>query len=114
MSQQPQVLHARPTRQSASGPGDRVASPRDVARFFRDDCRTLHDSLQLEMVVAQYILRMCEVETPEGVPIGDATCAGVIADLERHGDPLSHSILRALAYLGSGDVATRAADAAAR
>src|SRR4051794_12153335 len=111
MSQEPQVLHAHPTRQRAGGPDDRVLTPRDVARFFRDDCRTLRNSLQLEMVVAQYILRMREVESPEGVPIGDATCAGVIADLERHGDSLSHSILRALAYLGSGDAATRASDA---
>jgi hypothetical protein len=105
---------ATPTRQSASGPGDRIANARDVAIYFREDCRPLRDSLQLEMVVAQYVLRMRDVRTPEGVPIGDATSAGVVAELERHGDELSHAILRGLAHLGSGHTASRSADAAAR
>jgi hypothetical protein len=94
--------------------GDRIASASEVANFFRDDCRTLRDSLQLEMVAAQYDVRMRDVFSPEGVPVGDAASAGAIAKLERHGDPLSHAILRALAYLGTGERARRAADAAAR
>lgn len=123
MSEQRQLRHADrhspirkavPTRPSSSGPGDRVASPRDVATYFREDCRKLRDSLQLEMVVAQYHLRMRGVLTPEGVPVGDAASAGVIADLERHGDPLSRAILRGLDYLGTGDAGKRAAEAVAR
>src|SRR4051794_1904384 len=114
MSQQPQVLHARPTRQSASGPGDRIASARDVARFLHDDCRPLRDSLQLEMVVAQYLVRMRDASSPEGVPVGDATTAAALADLERHADPLSHAIMRAVAYLGTDETGQRGADAVAR
>ena len=93
---------------------DRVASARDVAVYFRDDCRTLRDSLQLEMVVAQYLLQMRDVVTTAGVPVGDAAAAGVVLELELHGDPLSHSILRGLAYLATGDVRERSADAVAR
>jgi GNAT superfamily N-acetyltransferase len=48
------------------------------------------------------------------VPVGDAATAGIIADLEAHGDALSHAILRALAHLATGDPATRSADAVAR
>src|SRR4051794_39964986 len=123
MSELPQVQNAdrpspirkaAPTRRSASRPGDRIASARDVARYFREDCRTLRDSLQLEMVVAQYCLRLSSVLTPEGVPAGDALSAGVIAELERAGDPLSHVILRTLAHLGDGEVKRRSADAVAR
>jgi hypothetical protein len=101
------------TKKSASGP-DHVASARDVAIYFREDCRTLRDSLQLEMVVAQYDIRMAEVETPQGIPVGDAVSAGVVAELERHRDPLSHVILRGLEYLGRGATAERSAEAAAR
>src|SRR4051812_40760591 len=121
MSQQQQAPDARssirkavPTLQSSSGPGDRIAGAREVAGFFREDCRGLRDSLQLEMVVAQYHLRMSDGLTREGVPIGDALGAGVVAELERHGDPLSHAILRGLAYVGIGETATRGADAVAR
>jgi hypothetical protein len=85
-----------------------------VAFHFREDCRALRDSLQLEMVVAQYHLRMRDVLTPEGVPVGAALSAGVIGELERHCDPLSHAILRGLAHLGTGDAAKRSADAVAR
>jgi hypothetical protein len=122
MSKRRQVRHrdrhdpfrkAKPTKRSASGP-DHIAGASDVAIYFREDCRTLRDSLQLEMVVAQYLLRMQSVRTPEGVPVGDATIAGVIADLEGHGDELSHAILRGLAHIGTGDAARRASDAAAR
>lgn len=60
------IRKASPTRKSASGPGDRVASARDVAIYFREDCRTLCDSLQLEMVVAQYCLRIRDVVTTAG------------------------------------------------
>ena len=105
---------ATPTRTSASGPGDRIANAESVARFFRDDCRGLRDSLQLEMVVAQYLLHMRDVLTPEGVPVGDAVGAGVVAELERHGDPLSHAILRGLAHLGAGDIRERSENAVAR
>lgn len=108
------VRKAQPTRQSASGPGDRVASVRDVATFLREDCRTLRDSLQLEMVVAQYFLQMRDVRTPQGVAVGDATSAGVVAEIERYGDPLSHAILRGLGHVGPGEVGARSADAAAR
>jgi hypothetical protein len=100
--------------QSASGPGDRIASASDVVTYFRDDCRTARDAMQLEMIVAQYALRLRDVLTPEGVPVGDAACAGVVAELERHGDPLSHAILRALAHLGTSDLARRAGEAAER
>jgi hypothetical protein len=103
MSEQQQVQEA-----------DRIVRPRDVARFFRRDCRGLRDSLQLEMAVAQYYLQMRAVLSPEGVPIGDAASAGIIADLERHADALSHAILRGLAHQASGEIATRSADAVAR
>ncbi|MEA2449049.1 MAG: hypothetical protein QOG63_981 [Thermoleophilaceae bacterium] len=92
----------------------RRASVHGVANHFRNDCRDLRDSLQLEMVVAQYLLRMRDVVTPEGVPVGDAITGGVIAELERHGDPLSHAILRGLAHLGTGAGAQRSAEAVAR
>jgi hypothetical protein len=108
------IREATPTQQSASGPGDRIASARDVAAYFREDCRLLRDSLQLEMVAAQYHLQMRSVRSPEGVPVGDATSAGVIAELERLGDPLSHAILRALDCVGTGDTATRSAAAVGR
>jgi hypothetical protein len=113
MSRQGRIRRAVPTRESASGPGDRIASTREVAAFFRDDCRTLRDSLQLEMVVAQYLLQMRDSLTPEGVAVGAAISAGVVAELERHGDPLSHAILRGVAHLGTGETATRGAEAAA-
>jgi hypothetical protein len=122
MSKQRQVRHpdrqspirqAIPTRQSSSGPGNRIASAREVAIYFREDCRRLRDSLQLEMVVAQYRLRMRDIRTPVGVPVRDAS-SGVIAELERHGDPLSHAILRGLDYLDSGATAKRSAEAVGR
>jgi hypothetical protein len=99
---------------STSGPGDRVASARDVAIYFREDCRTLRDSLQLEMVIAQYFLQIRDVLSTEGVPVGDPVGAGVVAELEREGDALSHAILRGLADLGAGETARRAGDAAER
>jgi hypothetical protein len=108
------IRKAIPTRQSSSGPGDRIATAREVAIYFREDCRTLRDSLQLEMVVAQYHLRMGGVITPEGVPVGDATGGGVVAELERHNDPLSLAILRGLDYVGTGETAKRSAEAVAR
>ena len=87
---------------------------REVAAYLREDCRALRDALQLEMVLAQYDLRMRSVRTPEGVPVGDATSAGVVAELERQNDPLSHAILRGIAYLGTGETANRGTEAAAR
>jgi hypothetical protein len=106
--------HAPATKPSASGPGDRIASSGDVAIYFREDCRTLADSLQLEMVVAQYDLRLRDTATAEGIPVGDAMSAGVIAELEGHGDELSHAILRGLAHLGTGERSARSAAAAER
>jgi hypothetical protein len=91
-----------------------VASARDVAIYLREDCRTLRDSLQLEMVVAQYCLRIRDVLTTAGVRVGDAVGAGVIAELEGQGDPLSHAILLGVAHLGLGEPAARGAEAAAR
>jgi hypothetical protein len=85
-----------------------------VAIYFREDCRTLGDSLQLEMVVAQYCLQIRDVRTTAGVPVGDAVGVGVIAELEGHGDPLSHAILRGVAHVGLGETAGRSAEAAAR
>jgi hypothetical protein len=123
MSEQPQlrdadshspIRKAIPTRRSSSGPAEGIASARDIAIYFREDCRTLRDSLQLEMVVAQYHLRMRAVLTREGLPVGDVASAGVIAQLEEHGDPLSNAILRALAYVGTGETAKRSAEAVAR
>jgi hypothetical protein len=103
-----------PTKPSASGPGDRIASSGDVAIYFREDCRTLADSLQLEMVVAQYDLRLRDTATAQGIPVGDAISAGVIAELEGHCDELSHAILRGLAALGTGERGPRSAAAAER
>ena len=92
----------------------RISHAGEVAGFFRKDCKVLRDSLQLEMVAAQYQLQMDGVRSPEGIPVGPAVCAGVVAELEAHGDALSHAILRALAYLGTGETAHRSADAVAR
>ncbi len=108
------IRKASPTRKGASGPGDRIASARDVAIYLREDCRTLRDSLQLEMVVAQYCVRIRDVVTTAGVPVGDVVGVGVVAELEREGDALSHAILRAVAHLGAGETANRGVDAVAR
>src|SRR3954471_14832337 len=91
----------------------RIASAREVAQLFRGDCRALHDSLQLEMVVAQYLLRLRDARTAQGVPIGDAIAAGVVDALARQPDRLSHAILRGISHLGTGDSAERGAAAAA-
>ena len=114
MNRNQPILKAAATKPSASGPGDRIASSGDIAIYFREDCRTLADSLQLEMVVAQYDLRLRDVTSAQGIPISDAASAGVIAELESHGDELSHAILRALAHLGTGERAPRSAAAAER
>jgi hypothetical protein len=108
------IRKATPKRHRSGGRGDSIANARDVAGYLRDDCRRLGDSLQLEMVVAQYHLRLRDVVTPEGEPVGDAVTAGVVAELERDGDSLSHAILRAWADLGTGKTAARCADAVAR
>jgi hypothetical protein len=108
------IRKATATKMSASGPEDRIASSRDIAIYFREDCRTLRDSLQLEMVVAQYWLRIRDVRSSTGVPVGDAAGAGIVAELEGAGDPLSRAILLGLADLGVGDTARRSGEAAAR
>jgi hypothetical protein len=72
-----------------------------VAIYFREDCRTLRDSLQLEMVVAQYCLRIRDLLTTARMPVGDVVGAGVVAELEREADPLSHAILRGVAHVGN-------------
>jgi hypothetical protein len=87
---------------------------REIATCFREDCRTLRDSLQLEMVVAQYCLRLRDAVTDEGVPVADALSAGLISNLEHDGDPLAHALLKALAHVGTGDVRERSRHAAAR
>ncbi len=87
---------------------------REIAACFREDCRTLRDSLQLEMVVAQYCLRMRDAVTPERLPVGNALSASVISSLERDGDPLALAILKALAHIGCGDARDRSRHAAAR
>jgi hypothetical protein len=112
MNRNSPIRKAAATKLSASGPGDRISHSGDVAIYFREDCRTLADSLQLEMVVAQYDLRLRDVESPQGIPVGDAVSAGVIAEVESHGDELSHAILRGLAYLGTEERATLSAVAA--
>ena len=66
------------------------------------------------MVVAQYCLRMRDVRTPEGVAVGRAVALAVVAELEGHGDELSHAILRGLAHLATGETAARSAKAAER
>lgn len=114
IDRRPPIRKARPTRKSASGPGDRVASARDVAIYIREDCRTLRDSLQLEMVVAQYCLRIRDLRTTAGVPVGNPVGANLVAELEREGDPLSHAILRGVARVGLGETAKRSAEAVAR
>jgi hypothetical protein len=93
---------------------DRIASAAQVATYFRQDCRSLRDSLQVEMVVAQYLIQMRDARSPEGVPVGDAVSAGVIGELERHGDPLSHAMLRALEHITTGETARWSAEAVAR
>ena len=98
---------------SASGPGERTASARDVSIYLREDCRALDDSLQLEMVVAQYCLRIRDVLSTTGVPVGEIVGAGVVAALEHEGDALSHAILRGLADLAVGRTAERSAESAA-
>src|SRR4051794_26358260 len=103
-----------PTKPSASGPGDRIASSGDIAIYFREDCRPLADSLQLEMVVAQYDLRLRDTATAQGIAVGDAVSAGVIVELEGHGDELSHAIPRGLAPRGPGERSARSAAAAER
>ena len=108
------IRKADASRQGAAGPDDRAASVGDVATFLREDCRALRDSLQLEMVVAQYYLHMRDSRTPEGVRVGDAISAGVVAELERNGDPLSHAVLRGIAHLGNGETAKASAHAVAR
>src|SRR4051795_7927168 len=108
------IRHAAATKPSASGPGNRIASSGDIAIYFREDCRTLADSLQLEMVVAQYDLRLRDTATAQGIAVGDAVSAGVIVELEGHGDELSHAILRGLAHLGTGERSARSAAAAER
>jgi hypothetical protein len=90
-----------------------IASAREVAQLFRGDCRALHDSLQLEMVVAQYLLRLRDARTAQGVPVGDAIAAGVIDALARQPDRLSHAILRGISHLATGDSAERGAAAVA-
>jgi hypothetical protein len=107
------IRPARATRKSASGPGGRVANSRDVGIYFREDCRPLDDSLQLEMVVAQYLLQIRDVRTTAGLPIGEVVGAGVVAELEGHRDELSHAILRGIAHVAPGRMGERAADAAA-
>jgi hypothetical protein len=87
---------------------------REIATCFREDCRTLRDSLQLEMVVAQYCLRMRDAVSVEGVPVGDALSAGVVGSLEHDCDPLAHALLKALAYIGTGDARERSRHAATR
>lgn len=74
----------------------------------------LDDALQLEMVVAQYCLQIRDVVTRAGMPVGGAVGVGVVAELEGHGDALSHAILRGVAELGMDELAERAAEAAAR
>ena len=74
----------------------------------------MRDSLQLEMVVAQYCLRMRDVLTSTGVRVGDVVGPAVAAELERHGDPLSRAILRGVAHLGLGATAARSAEAVPR
>jgi hypothetical protein len=110
----PPFRQATRTRRSASGPGDRVASGRDITIYFREDCRPLRDSLQLEMVVAQYCLRMRDVTTTGGVPVGEAVGLRVVAELEHMGDALSHAILRGLAHIGVGLIGERSSEAVAR
>ena len=90
-----------------------MASAGDIAIYFREDCRPLRDSLQLEMVVAQYWLRIRDVVTTAGMPVGHIVAAGVVAELEREGDPLSCAILRGLARLAPGPTGRRAAESAA-
>lgn len=102
------------SRPSASGPGDRIAAASDVAIYLREDCRTLRDSLQLEMVAAQYCLQIRDVRTPTGVPVGEVVAAEMVIALEGERDPLSYAILRALAHVGLGDLAKRSGEAAAR
>src|SRR4051794_16591175 len=108
------IRHAAATKPSASGPGDRISHAGDIAIYFREDCRTVADSLQLEMVVAQYDVRLRDTMTAQGIPVGNAVSAGVIAELEQHCDELSHAIPRALAHLGTGERASRSTAAAER
>ncbi len=70
--------------------------------------------MQLEMVVAQYCLRIRDVRNSAGISVGDSVGIGVVAELEGFGDPLSAAILRGLAHLASDDIARRSSEAAGR
>jgi hypothetical protein len=89
-------------------------SARDVAIYFREDCRALRDSLQLEMVVAQYLLQIRDIVTTADIPAGDVVGPSVLLELERERDPLSHAILRGVAHLGAGEMANRGTEALRR
>jgi hypothetical protein len=112
--QQGPIRRATGTRPSAAPPREHIASSRDIAIYLREDCRDLDDSLQVEMVVAQYVLRLRDVRSSAGVAVGASASAGVVAELEGHGDALSHAILKAFAQLAAGHIAARAAEAVAR
>lgn len=87
-----------------------LAATRELAHCFLDDCRGATDALELELIVAQYLPRFNGGLELHGMEALEA----LLGELERRGDRISHAALRALWYLGTGDLQRLSADAAAR
>jgi hypothetical protein len=109
-------LPARAARRHADGPDGPVpvACATEIAAFLRDDTRQLGRTMQLELVVAQYLVRLRDAVTPAGEPLGPRPVLPLVEDIEAYGDGLSRAILATIADLADGDVAVAAADGAAR
>ena len=91
-------------------PGRVLAATRELAHCFIDDCRGAADALELELIVAQYLPRF-----NGGLELhGTGALEALLGELERRGDHVSHAALRALWYLGTGELQRLSADAAAR
>jgi hypothetical protein len=91
-----------------------VANAAEIAEFLRDDTRPLGRTIQLELVVAQYLIRLRDAVTPDAVPIGPAPLLGLIEELDRAGDGLSRAILETVAELTDGEPASKSREAAGR
>jgi hypothetical protein len=68
-----------------------VANATEVAGFLREDTHLLHRTMQLDLVVAQYLVRLRDAVTAKGVPLGGVPLLELIVDLEEYADGLSAS-----------------------
>jgi hypothetical protein len=91
-----------------------VANASEIAEFLREDTRLLQRTMQLDLVVAQYLIRVRDAVTAEAVPVGPAPLLGLIEGLERAGDGLSRAILATIAELAVGEPAAKSREAAER